>query len=46
MSKPQDRMVYKRGDVWVNKRNDSGRASSVHSTQKEAQQAAKKMLGN
>jgi uncharacterized protein YdaU (DUF1376 family) len=47
MSKKQDRMVFQRADKkWVNKRNDSKRASSVHSTQKEAQKSAKGMLKN
>ena len=44
MSKDRDRSVYKRGDEWVNKRNDASRASSVHGTQKEAEQTAKEML--
>ncbi len=45
MSKYRDRMVYKnsQGD-WVNKRNDASRASSLHETQKQAIDAAKKML--
>jgi hypothetical protein len=39
--------VYRREDgMWINKRNDSGRASSVHGTQREANDAAKKMLHN
>ena len=47
MSKGRDRTVYRRGDGrWANKRNDAGRASSLHSTQKEAQDAARAMLGN
>lgn len=47
MSKPNDRMVFQRPDgTWANKRNDSDRASSVHSTQKTAIAAAKQMLGN
>lgn len=47
MSKGRDRMVYKRDDgAWVNKRNDSDRASSVHNTQKAAEQAAREMLKN
>ncbi|UZJ42186.1 DUF2188 domain-containing protein [Prosthecochloris sp. SCSIO W1101] len=47
MSKPQDRMVYRREDgQWVNRRNDADRASSLHDTQKEAITAAKEMLGN
>ncbi len=43
----KDRTVYRRsnGD-WINKRNDSGRASSVHTTQKDAENAAKEMLKN
>lgn len=44
MSKNRDRMVFKRGDKWVQKRNDSQRASSLHPTQKEAVSAAKEML--
>lgn len=47
MSKDRDRMVYRRDDgKWVNKRNDAGKASSVHDTQKEANNAAKEMLRN
>ncbi|MCP4049662.1 MAG: DUF2188 domain-containing protein [bacterium] len=46
MSKDRDRMVYLRGTEWVNKRNDSSRASSVHSTQKEAEDTARRMLTN
>ena len=45
MSKGRDRMVSKRPDgKWQNKRNDASKASSVHDTQKEAEQAAKGML--
>jgi uncharacterized protein YdaU (DUF1376 family) len=41
------RIVYKRDDgKWVNQRNDSDRASSVHSTQKDAENTAKGMLKN
>ena len=41
------RMVYQREDgMWVNKRNDSDRAPSLHKTQKQAEAAAKKMLKN
>lgn len=40
MSKGQDRTVYKRSDgVWVNKRNDAEKASSLHTTQKDARDA-------
>lgn len=47
MSKGRDRIISRRPDgTWENKRNDSGRASSVHKTQKEAELAAKEMLRN
>ncbi|NVZ10249.1 DUF2188 domain-containing protein [Allochromatium humboldtianum] len=47
MSKDRDRTVYKRDDgKWVNKRNDAGKASSVHDTQKQANDAARGMLKN
>ncbi len=43
----KDRTVYRRrnGD-WINKRNDSDRASSIHTTQREAEDTAKEMLRN
>lgn len=45
MSKGRDRTVYRRPDgQWANKRNDSDRASSLHPTQAEADQAARDML--
>ena len=44
MSKGRDRTVFRRGNEWLNKRNDSDRASSVHSTQREAEDTAKDML--
>lgn len=41
------RTVYRRDDgKWVNKRNDSNRASSLHDTQKEAENSAREMLTN
>jgi hypothetical protein len=47
MSKDRDRTVCRRDDgKWVNKRNDAGKASSVHDTQKEAIDAARGMLKN
>jgi len=47
MSKGRDRTVFKRNNgKWVNKRNDSERASSIHETQKEAENAAREMLKN
>lgn len=39
-------MVFKRDNEWVNKRNDAEKASSVHTTQKEAEAAAREMLCN
>jgi hypothetical protein len=47
MGKGRDRTVYRDSDgSWINKRNDAGKASSRHSTQKEAIESAKQMLGN
>lgn len=47
MSKGRDRTVYRRKDGnWANKRNDSERASSLHPTQKAAEDAARDMLQN
>jgi hypothetical protein len=47
MSKDTDRTVSKRADgTWANKKNDAGRASSVHNTQADAVSAAKGMLEN
>lgn len=47
MSKGQDRTISRRPDgQWANKRNDAGRASSLHKTQKDAIDTAKDMLGN
>lgn len=45
MSKGNDRMVYRRADgQWANKRNDSDRASTVHTTQAGAEETARRML--
>lgn len=47
MSKGRDRTISRRPDgTWENKRNDAERASSVHSTQADAQKAAREMLKN
>ncbi len=47
MSKGGDRTISRRPNgTWENKRNDSGRASSVHDTQRRAEQAAREMLRN
>ena len=47
MSKGRDRIVYQRKDgIWSNKRNDAGKASSIHNTQKDVTNLAKKMLKN
>jgi hypothetical protein len=47
MSKKNDRIVYRNqeGD-WVNKKNSVDKASSLHSTQKAAENAARQMLKN
>lgn len=47
MSKSSDRIIFKRdsGD-WVNKKVDSDKASSIHRTQREAENAAREMLKN
>jgi len=47
MANPNDRTVYHRDDgKWVNKLNDSDRASTLHDSQAEANQAAAEMLRN
>ena len=46
MSKPQDRTIYKTDKGWVNKRNDADRATSIHDTQKDAYDAARRNLIN
>jgi hypothetical protein len=47
MTKNNDRIVYRRNDGnWVNKKIDSDRASSIHSTQKGAMGSAHGMLSN
>lgn len=45
--KGRDRTVYRNADGdWVNKRNDAGKASSVHDTQQAAERSAREMLRN
>lgn len=47
MSKGRDRTISRRPDgTWENKRNDADKASSLHKTQKDAEQTAKGMLTN
>lgn len=47
MSKGRDRTIYQRDDgKWVNKRNDSSRASSLHDTQGDAIKSGRDMLHN
>lgn len=47
MSKGRDRTVLRRADgKWANKRHDADRASILHETQREAEQAARQMLKN
>jgi hypothetical protein len=42
-----NRIVYRRSDgTWVNKKNEAGKASSLHDTQQEAAEKAKEMLKN
>jgi len=42
-----DRMVYRREDgIWVNKKNDSEKATSLHTTQTDALAAARQNLEN
>ena len=45
MANENDRSVFRRADgQWVNKRNDADKVSSLHTTQAEANAAAKEML--
>ncbi len=47
MNKERDRTVSRRPDgKWENRRADGERASSLHPTQKEAADSARKMLRN
>lgn len=47
MSKGRDRTIFRRTDgTWVNKRNDADKASTLHTTQKEAEEVAREMLRN
>jgi len=47
MSKKNDRSVFRRPDgTWVNKLNEADRASSLHTTQSDAESAAREMLHN
>lgn len=47
MSKPQDRNVFRRRDgKWANKSQGNTKASSLHDTQKDAEEAAREMLKN
>lgn len=47
LMKNTDRTVYRNEDGdWVNKRNDADKASSLHATQREANDAAREMLRN
>jgi hypothetical protein len=47
MPRGRDRTVYQRHDgLWVNKRNDADRASSLHETQRDANETAREMLEN
>jgi hypothetical protein len=47
MSKGRDRIISRRPEgIWENKRNDADKASSLHKTQQDAENAARKMLKN
>lgn len=47
MSKKNDRIIYKNENgEWVNKKLNSDKASSLHRTQKDAEDAAREMLKN
>ncbi len=47
MAKGRDRIVSPRPDgTWANKRADAGKASSIHPTQQEAVEAARRNLSN
>ena len=47
MANKNDRVVYRREDgAWVNKLSSGDRASSLHDTQREANQVAAEMLRN
>jgi hypothetical protein len=46
MANPNRRTVSPRGDDWVVQKPGASRVSSVHDTQKEAQDAARRMLQN
>ena len=47
MSKGRDRTIYRTSNgKWMNRRNDAGKASSVHDTQQNAINSARTMLGN
>jgi len=47
MPNKNNRTVHQRGDgTWVNKRNETSKASGVHQTQAEAIQEAREMLQN
>ena len=47
MSKPRDRTVSRRPDgQWANQRHDKERATSLHATQREAEDAARENLQN
>ena len=47
MTKDRDRTVFRRSDgTWVNKLNSATKASSTHTTQKDAETSARNMLQN
>lgn len=46
MRKNNDRTVFKRNGEWHNKKDSSIKTRSIHATQKQAEDAARKILEN
>jgi len=47
VSRKNDRTVFRTADGdWANKKNSADKASSLHNTQKDAEDAARQMLKN
>lgn len=44
MSKKTDRIVYKTDGKWANRKTDGDRATSLHETQKQAEDKAREMI--
>lgn len=46
MTKKTDRIVFKKDKAWLNKKVSASKASTKHTTQKAAEDAAREMLKN